>query len=212
MWVGGLEPPITEELLYELMLQAGPVVQLNMPRDPVTQLHQVSDARVAEFELHCANSTSLITRLPFSCAQGYAFVEFRSEQDAEYAIKIMNMIRVSGKSIRVNKVRSPRASELLFVFFLSMSHKHLHLPNILLADESRCLVSYVALMSAPGQQGEAQRRGRRQPVHRRPRPGGGRQAAARHVCRVRRRADCTCYVRPERWQIQGLWLCEFRHV
>jgi hypothetical protein len=41
VWVGGLEPQITEELLYELMLQAGPVVQLNMPRDPVTQVHQV---------------------------------------------------------------------------------------------------------------------------------------------------------------------------
>jgi splicing factor 3B subunit 4 len=55
VWVGGLEPPITEELLYELMLQAGPVVQLNMPRDPVTQLHQVRgrarDACVLSFEL-----------------------------------------------------------------------------------------------------------------------------------------------------------------
>ena len=49
--------------------------------------------------------------MPFSVTQGYAFVEFRSEQDAEYAIKIMNMIRVSGKSIRVNKVRH-RASDV----------------------------------------------------------------------------------------------------
>jgi RNA recognition motif-containing protein len=42
VWVGGLEPQVTEEMLYELMLQAGPVVQLNLPRDAVTQLHQVS--------------------------------------------------------------------------------------------------------------------------------------------------------------------------
>jgi hypothetical protein len=41
VWVGGLEPQTTEELLYELMLQVGPVVQLNMPRDAVTQAHQV---------------------------------------------------------------------------------------------------------------------------------------------------------------------------
>ena len=41
VWVGGLEPPATEELLYELMLQAGPVVTVNMPRDAVTQAHQV---------------------------------------------------------------------------------------------------------------------------------------------------------------------------
>lgn len=49
VWVGGLEPQMTEELLYELMLQAGPIVQLNMPRDAVTQLHQVCDSITAIF-------------------------------------------------------------------------------------------------------------------------------------------------------------------
>ena len=34
----------------------------------------------------------------------YGFVEFQSEEDADYAIKIMNMIRLFGKPIRVNKV------------------------------------------------------------------------------------------------------------
>lgn len=37
--------------------------------------------------------------------QGYGFVEFMSEEDADYAIKIMNMIKLYGKPIRVNKVR-----------------------------------------------------------------------------------------------------------
>jgi len=37
---------------------------------------------------------------PFS---GYGFVEFLSEEDADYAIKIMNMIKLYGKPIRVNK-------------------------------------------------------------------------------------------------------------
>ena len=37
--------------------------------------------------------------------QGYGFVEFLSEEDADYAIKIMNMIKLYGKPIRVNKVR-----------------------------------------------------------------------------------------------------------
>jgi RNA recognition motif-containing protein len=36
--------------------------------------------------------------------QGYGFVEFMGEEDADYAIKIMNMIKVHGKPIRVNKV------------------------------------------------------------------------------------------------------------
>lgn len=36
--------------------------------------------------------------------QGYGFVEFMGEEDADYAIKIMNMIKVYGKPIRVNKV------------------------------------------------------------------------------------------------------------
>ncbi len=36
--------------------------------------------------------------------QGYGFIEFMGEDDADYAIKIMNMIKVYGKPIRVNKV------------------------------------------------------------------------------------------------------------
>ena len=35
--------------------------------------------------------------------QGYGFVEFLSEDDADYSIKIMNMIKLFGKPVRVNK-------------------------------------------------------------------------------------------------------------
>ena len=51
-------------------------VNVHMPRDRITQQHQ-----------------------------NYGFVEFMGEDDADYAIKIMNMIKVYGKPIRVNKVR-----------------------------------------------------------------------------------------------------------
>lgn len=44
--------------------------------------------------------------------QGYGFCEFLTEDDAEYACKIMNQIKLYGKPIRVNKVR------LLGFFFL----------------------------------------------------------------------------------------------
>lgn len=40
---------------------------------------------------------------PFPSLSGYGFVEFLSEEDADYAIKIMNMIKLYGKPIRVNK-------------------------------------------------------------------------------------------------------------
>lgn len=43
--------------------------------------------------------------------QGYGFVEFMGEEDADYAIKIMNMIKLYGKPIRVNKVRIEKCAK-----------------------------------------------------------------------------------------------------
>ncbi|KAG0723163.1 Splicing factor 3B subunit 4 [Chionoecetes opilio] len=64
IYVGGLDDKVSEGLLWELFVQAGPVVNVHMPKDRVTQQHQ-----------------------------GYGFVEFMGEEDADYAIKIMNMIK-----------------------------------------------------------------------------------------------------------------------
>lgn len=61
------------------MLQAGRIVNVHLPKDRVTQLHQ-----------------------------GYGFVEFISEEDAEYASRIMNGIRLFGKPIRVNKASADK--------------------------------------------------------------------------------------------------------
>ncbi|XP_071805589.1 splicing factor 3B subunit 4-like [Asterias amurensis] len=74
VYVGGLDEKVSEALIWELFLQAGPVVNTHMPKDRVTQQHQ-----------------------------SYGFVEFMSEEDADYAIKVMNMIKLYGKPIRVNK-------------------------------------------------------------------------------------------------------------
>lgn len=46
--------------------------------------------------------------------QGYGFCEFLTEEDAEYACKIMNQIKLWGKPIRVNKVR------LLWIFAFTL--------------------------------------------------------------------------------------------
>lgn len=86
VYVGDLDQQCDESLLWELMLQAGPVgkilihssltslVNVHIPKDKLTGVHS-----------------------------GYGFVEFHSEEDADYSIKIMNMIKIYGKPIRVNK-------------------------------------------------------------------------------------------------------------
>lgn len=73
-YVGDIETNVDEALLWELMLQAGPVVNVFIPKDKLTNQHM-----------------------------GFGFVEFRGEEDADYAIKIMNMVKMYGKPIRVNK-------------------------------------------------------------------------------------------------------------
>merc|ERR1712195_326376 len=73
-YVGDLDAQVDETLLWELMLQAGPVVNVFIPKDKLTNVHM-----------------------------GFGFVEFRGEEDADYAIKIMNTIKMFGKPIRVNK-------------------------------------------------------------------------------------------------------------
>jgi RNA recognition motif-containing protein len=79
LYVGNLAEQATDAQVWELMLQAGPVVNVHLPKDRVTQTHQ-----------------------------GYGFVEFASEEDADYAVKIMNQIRLWGKPIRVNKASADR--------------------------------------------------------------------------------------------------------
>jgi len=73
-YVGDLDTQVDEEVLWELMIQAGPVVNVHIPRDKLTKEHM-----------------------------SYGFVEFQNEVDANYAIAIMNMIKLYGKPIRVNK-------------------------------------------------------------------------------------------------------------
>lgn len=79
LYIGNLDENVTEAILYELMLQAGPIVHINLPKDRVSQTHQ-----------------------------GYGFVEYKTEADANYAASIMNQIWLFGKSIRVSKSASDK--------------------------------------------------------------------------------------------------------
>ncbi|KAG7527692.1 hypothetical protein FFLO_06679 [Filobasidium floriforme] len=74
VYLGNLDERCSDALIWELMLQAGPVGNVHLPKDRISQTHQ-----------------------------GFGFCEFLTEEDAEYACKIMNQIKLFGKPIRVNK-------------------------------------------------------------------------------------------------------------
>jgi splicing factor 3B subunit 4 len=74
LWVGGLDERVDEDLLWELFLQMGPLVDVSVPLDKVN-----------------------------GRPSGFAFVEYRSELDAEYALKVLNMLPLYGRGIRVRK-------------------------------------------------------------------------------------------------------------
>ncbi|KAL5615624.1 hypothetical protein BROUX41_005661 [Berkeleyomyces rouxiae] len=80
VYVGNIDERATPAMVYEIMLQMGPIHNLHMPRDRVTQNHQ-----------------------------GFGFVEFRTPADAEYAANVMNGIKLYGKSVRVNKASADKS-------------------------------------------------------------------------------------------------------
>ncbi|ORY80945.1 hypothetical protein BCR37DRAFT_335935, partial [Protomyces lactucae-debilis] len=82
VYVGNLDEKVTDELLFELMLQAGPLVNVYIPKDRVMGSHG-----------------------------GFGFCEFLTAGDAEYAVKIMHGIKLFGKPIRVNKASADKKQE-----------------------------------------------------------------------------------------------------
>lgn len=83
VYVGNLDPSCTENLLLELFVQVGKVKTIYMPRDKLTQAHN-----------------------------GYGFVEFLDVLDADYAITILNMIKLYGRPLRVSKSSLNNKAEL----------------------------------------------------------------------------------------------------
>ncbi|EFA78209.1 RNA-binding region RNP-1 domain-containing protein [Heterostelium album PN500] len=72
--VRDLDPQVTESLLWELMIQAAPVVKVFMPKDKLTQQHS-----------------------------GRAYIEFQSEADADYVMRIMNYVKLFGRPLKLKK-------------------------------------------------------------------------------------------------------------
>lgn len=80
--VGQLDEKVTDALLWELMVQAGPVRHVYIPRNRITGAHF-----------------------------GYGFCEFYTSLDAFYATKVLNMVALFSKSIRVSQSSVDRTSQ-----------------------------------------------------------------------------------------------------
>lgn len=74
LYVGNLDPQVSEPLLYELFIQVGPVRLLNLPKDRILRAHQ-----------------------------GFGFVEFNTSLDADYALSVLNGVRLFGKVLKMKK-------------------------------------------------------------------------------------------------------------
>uniref|UniRef100_T1IJJ2 Splicing factor 3B subunit 4 n=1 Tax=Strigamia maritima TaxID=126957 RepID=T1IJJ2_STRMM len=74
IYVGGLHEKASEALLLDLFSDYGSIVNVHMPKDRISKRHQ-----------------------------GYGFVEYMHVEEADSAIRVMNLVKVFGKPIRVNK-------------------------------------------------------------------------------------------------------------
>ncbi|XP_005988225.1 RNA-binding protein 7 [Latimeria chalumnae] len=71
LFVGNLDSKVTEELLFELFLQAGPLVKVKIPKD--------KDGKPKQF----------------------AFVNFKHEESAPYGMQLLNGIRLFGRPLKI---------------------------------------------------------------------------------------------------------------
>ncbi|XP_065711563.1 RNA-binding protein 7 isoform X2 [Patagioenas fasciata] len=71
LFVGNLDPKVTEELIFELFHQAGPVVKVKIPRD--------RDGRPKQF----------------------AFVNFKHEESVPYGLSLLNGIKLYGRPMKI---------------------------------------------------------------------------------------------------------------
>ncbi|KAM6400356.1 RNA-binding protein 7 [Rhynochetos jubatus] len=71
LFVGNLDPKVTEELIFELFHQAGPVVKVKIPKD--------RDGRPKQF----------------------AFVNFKHEESVPYGLSLLNGIKLYGRPMKI---------------------------------------------------------------------------------------------------------------
>lgn len=79
LYFGNVDPQLDDSLMYQLFLQFAPIKLLHMPKDRILHTHQ-----------------------------GFGFVEFFSNDDAEYAEKILRGIRLYGRPLKLNRSESAK--------------------------------------------------------------------------------------------------------
>ncbi|KAG6546859.1 hypothetical protein Mapa_011475 [Marchantia paleacea] len=72
LYIGNLDERVDERLLYEIMVQAGPLVEVYIPRDKESKRHK-----------------------------GYGFAEYRSEESAQYALNLFSgLVTLYNRTLR----------------------------------------------------------------------------------------------------------------
>jgi hypothetical protein len=85
--VSGLADAVTEELLWELMMQVGPVNRIYMPRE--------------QFNTDVVGMEAFVRDLMKQPHRGRAYVQYQHRDSVAYACYALNMLRLCGRSIRV---------------------------------------------------------------------------------------------------------------
>ncbi|EGV64878.1 hypothetical protein CANTEDRAFT_104351 [Yamadazyma tenuis ATCC 10573] len=81
LYIGNLDPKVTETILYELFVQFAPVRSLHLPKDRVLRAHQ-----------------------------GFGFVEFKNPKDTEYVVSALKGVRLYGKLLRLRQLEAGKPS------------------------------------------------------------------------------------------------------
>ncbi|KAM9299355.1 RNA-binding protein 7 [Gastrophryne carolinensis] len=71
LFVGNLHPGVTEEHLFELFLQAGPLITVKIPKD--------KDGKAKQF----------------------AFINFKHEESVPYAMNLLSGIKLNGRPLKI---------------------------------------------------------------------------------------------------------------
>ncbi|GLJ46942.1 hypothetical protein SUGI_0990560 [Cryptomeria japonica] len=92
VYIGNLDERVDEKVVYEIMVQAGPLIYLYIPRDKESKKHK-----------------------------GYAFAEYPSHSDAQYAINLFSgfvclynrplKFRISGQGVAVSQQSSGQITQ-----------------------------------------------------------------------------------------------------
>ena len=82
LYVSELDPRVNEEILAELFIQCAQISNVHLPVDKLSRSHQ-----------------------------GFGFVELKKVEDTDYCIKVLNFVKLFGKSIRINRAQ-PASHEI----------------------------------------------------------------------------------------------------